>query len=147
MRVLRSLLLLMLAASVADAADQECRQLPLSWQFAGDASNASFTPPTPVTPEFPVRPIGHGVALTGGKVYSPPQRLQTPVAEGRSPIVRQSDSPARAAKILNRSDPVSPNGELIETVTDLHLAGVGIDFDLTRTYRSGVYYFGPLGFS
>ena len=37
------------------------------------------------------------------------------------------------------------NGEFTESVTDLSITGRGYDWELTRTYRSGVRSIGPLG--
>ncbi|MDP2339501.1 MAG: DUF6531 domain-containing protein [Deltaproteobacteria bacterium] len=43
-------------------------------------------------------------------------------------------------------DPVDPaNGEFRDAWTDLHIAGVGLDLDLVRTYRSRSLARGPLG--
>jgi RHS repeat-associated protein len=44
------------------------------------------------------------------------------------------------------SDPVLPfTGELLMEVTDLEIAGIGIDLELRRTYLHNVHFSGPLG--
>jgi len=44
-----------------------------------------------------------------------------------------------------KTDPITPDGEAFESVTDLRLPGNGLDFEITRTHRSGISYFGPFG--
>lgn len=47
---------------------------------------------------------------------------------------------------IHGDDPVSPGtGEFVHRALDLHVPGIGVDFELSRIYRSRWAYRGPLG--
>jgi hypothetical protein len=63
------------------------------------------------------------------------------------PGTTAGDGQVGATANIGGSDPVNPfNGEMILHETDLRLPGVGLDFELTRSYRSRSSATGPLGY-
>lgn len=91
--------------------------------------------------------LGKGAAAgVAAGTTGPPSPLPRSALR-KKPTDRWFDYPPTAGVARRTgSDPVSPGtGELVESRTDLRVPGVGMDFELIRTYRSRWDYEGPLG--
>ncbi len=106
--------------------------LPAGTQAAAAKVNWSFSPPV-TCPDGPIDEY----AAAPAPIVSPTARIDgTGTAPIKVPYLRH---PAGG-------DPVLGDGEFFEARTDVELAGYGVHYEFTRTYRSRVNYAGVLGY-
>jgi RHS repeat-associated protein len=88
-------------------------------------------------------PACSGGASSGGA--TPPTPAPTPTTR----MDATGSSPLRLPALRHPAggDPVLGDGEFVESRTDVSLAGYGVHYQFTRTYRSGINFQGPLGYN
>jgi len=98
--------------------------------------NGSFSLQLPSAPGRSIRVVGIGGSLrTRGFIMYVPKYTKT--------AINRTGPPERPMSDIAGVIPYS--GEFADSVIDLSLKGIGLNFTLTRTYKSQIDYNGPLG--
>jgi RHS repeat-associated protein len=113
-------------------------------QNAAGGLNGGLSRPDPTAAQGHGRPSAEARGATAGS--SVPTVTTEPNSTYR-PGTTAGDRQVASTAGVGGSDPVNPfNGEMLLRETDLRLPGVGLDFELTRTYRSRSRAAGPIGY-